>query len=150
MRVPSRVSLQAGLLAVLVGGCSHRTAAPGQAPSPARSQEVTSEDIARAPTQPIEQQLMAKVPGIIVTRTETGDLAIRVRGATNNPLYVIDGQAIVPTPGGGLPGLNPNDIESIKVLKDAASMSMYGSRGGDGVILIKTKQANTRQKRRGP
>lgn len=151
MRVASQLSLQAGLLAVLVVGCSHKTGTSSQASSPVRQQEVTSEDIARAPTQSIEQQLMAKVPGVIVTRTETGDVAIRIRGGTsaygnNEPLYIVDGQAVVPGPGGGLSGLNPNDIESIKVLKDAASMSMYGSRGGNGVIVIKTKQANTQAK----
>lgn len=151
MRVPSQVSLQASLLALLVVGCSHKTGTPGQGSAPVRQQEVTSEDIARAPTQSIEQQLMAKVPGVIVTRTETGDVAIRIRGGTsaygnNEPLYIVDGQAVVPGPGGGLSGLNPNDIESIKVLKDAASMSMYGSRGGNGVIVIKTKQANSQAK----
>lgn len=146
MRAPSQVSLRVGLLAVLAASCSHKTRSPGQA-APVRQEEVTSDDIARAPTQSIEQQLMAKVPGVIVTRTETGDVAIRIRGGTsaygnNEPLYVVDGQAVTPGPGGGLSGLNPNDIESIKVLKDPASMSMYGSRGGNGVIVIKTKHSN--------
>ena len=150
MRVSPQVSQRVGLLAVLVAGCSHRTAPPGQPGAPARRQEVTSEDIARAPTQSIEQQLMAKVPGVIVGRTETGDIAIRIRGGTsaynNEPLYVVDGQEVMPTPGGGLSGLNPNDIESIKVLKDPASMSMYGSRGGNGVIVIRTKQSSSQGK----
>lgn len=146
MRAPSQVSLRVGLLAVLAASCSHKTGTPGHA-APVRQEEVTSDDIARAPTQSIEQQLMAKVPGVIVTRTETGDVAIRIRGGTsaygnNDPLYVVDGQAVNPGPGGGLSGLNPNDIESIKVLKDPASMSMYGSRGGNGVIVIKTKHSN--------
>ena len=147
MRVPSQVSLRVGMLAILVAGCSHRTRTPGQSSAPVRQPEVTSEDIARAPSQSIEQQLMAKVPGVIVTRTETGDVAILIRGGSsaygnNEPLYIVDGQAVIPGPGGALAGLNPNDIESIKVLKDAASMSMYGSRGGNGVIVIKTKQSN--------
>lgn len=147
MRAPSQVSLRVGLLAVLAAGCSHKAGTPGQGSAPVRQEEVTSDDIARAPTQSIEQQLMAKVPGVIVTRTETGDIAIRIRGGSseygnNEPLYIVDGQPVMPGPGGGLSGLNPNDIASIKVLKDAASMSMYGSRGGNGVIVIKTKQAN--------
>lgn len=147
MRPPSQVSLRVGLLAVLAVSCSHKTGTPGKAGAPVRQEEVTSDDIARAPTQSIEQQLMAKVPGVIVTRTETGDVAIRIRGGSsaygnNEPLYIVDGQPVLPGPGGGLSGLNPNDIESIKVLKDAASMSMYGSRGGNGVIVIKTKQSN--------
>lgn len=147
MRAPSQVSLRVGLLAVLAASCSHKAGTPGQGSAPVRQEEVTSDDIARAPTQSIEQQLMAKVPGVIVTRTETGDIAIRIRGGSseygnNEPLYIVDGQPVMPGPGGGLSGLNPNDIASIKVLKDAASMSMYGSRGGNGVIVIKTKQAN--------
>lgn len=147
MRAPSHVSLQLGLLAVLAAGCSHKAGAPGRPVAPVPQEEVTSDDISRAPTQSIEQQLMAKVPGVIVTRTESGDVAIRIRGGSsaygnNEPLYIVDGQAVLPGPGGGLSGLNPNDIESIKVLKDAASMSMYGSRGGNGVIVIKTKRAN--------
>ena len=149
MRIASRVPLQVGLLAALVAGCAHKTKAPGDVGPPVRQEEVTSEDIARAPTQSIEQQLMAKVPGVIVTRTETGEIAIRIRGGSsaygnNEPLYIVDGQAVLPGPGGGLSGLNPNDIASIQVLKDAASMSMYGSRGGNGVIVIKTKRTNRR------
>ena len=149
MRTAALVPLQVGLLAALVAGCAPKTKAPGDVGPPVRQEEVTSEDIARAPTQSVEQQLMAKVPGVIVTRTETGDVAIRIRGGSsaygnNEPLYVVDGQAVLPGPGGGLSGLNPNDIASIQVLKDAASMSMYGSRGGNGVIVIKTKKSNHR------
>jgi TonB-dependent SusC/RagA subfamily outer membrane receptor len=147
MRIAARVPLQVGLLAALAASCAHKTKAPGDIGPPVHQEEVTQEDIARAPTQSIEQQLMAKVPGVIVTRTDAGDVAIRIRGGSsaygnNEPLYIVDGQAVIPGPGGGLSGLNPNDIASIKVLKDAASMSMYGSRGGNGVIVIKTKQSN--------
>ena len=149
MRIASRLPLKVGLLAALVGACSPKTKTPSNAGSPVRQEEVTQEDIARAPTQSIEQQLMAKVPGVIVTRTDAGDVAIRIRGGSsaygnNEPLYIVDGQAVIPGPGGGLSGLNPNDIASIQVLKDAASMSMYGSCGGNGVIVIKTKNSNHR------
>ena len=147
MRASFHVSLRVGIFAVVAASCSHKTGTPGHASPPVRQPEVTSEDIARAPAQSIEQQLMAKVPGVVVTRTENGDLAIRIRGGSsaygnNEPLYVVDGQTVIPGAGGGLSGLNANDIESIKVLKDPASMSMYGSRGGNGVILIKTKHSN--------
>jgi TonB-dependent SusC/RagA subfamily outer membrane receptor len=53
---------------------------------------------------------------------------------------VIDGQTDEPGPNGSITGLNPYDIESIKVLKDATSTAMYGLRGGNGVIVIKTKR----------
>ena len=89
---------------------------------------------------------MAKVPGVWITRTPDGGIAIRIRGTTslnasNAPLYVVDGMAIQAGPNGSLTGINPYDIETIEVLKDAASTSMYGSRGANGVIIIKTKRS---------
>ncbi len=89
---------------------------------------------------------MAKVPGVWITRTADGGIAVRIRGTTslhgnNAPLYVVDGLPIQPGPNGSLTGVNPYDIESIQVLKDAASTSMYGARGANGVIVIKTKRS---------
>ena len=106
---------------------------------------MTSEDVQRTPNQSIEQILASKVAGIVVSRTEDGGIAIRIRGNSSfsgnaSPLYVIDGRATEAGPGGSIPGINPYDIESIKVLKDPADLTMYGSRGGNGVIVIKTKQ----------
>ena len=85
--------------------------------------------------------------GVVVSRTEDGGIAIRIRGAStftgsNAPLYVVDGVAIQPGPNGSLTGINPYDIASIKVLKEAAETTMYGSRGANGVIVIKTKRPN--------
>lgn len=99
----------------------------------------------RAPTLPIEQLLMARVPGIIATRTPDGGISIRIRGATSihgrqEPLYVIDDVPIEPGPYGSLTGINPHDIASIEVLKDAVSTTLYGLRGANGVIVIKTKR----------
>ena len=70
-------------------------------------------------------------------------MQIRGSGSLNadtQPLYVIDGVPITPGPGGSLSGINPYDIASIEVLKDAVSTTMYGSRGANGVILIKMKK----------
>ena len=69
-----------------------------------------------------------------------------IRGATsiygnNEPLYVLDGIPIQPGPGGTLAGISPYDIESIQVLKDPADTALYGMRGANGVIVIKTKRA---------
>ncbi len=69
---------------------------------------------------------------------------MRIRGrnsfrADDRPLYVIDGVPINPGPGGALTGINPYDIESIRVLKDVGDTAEYGLRGANGVILIKTK-----------
>ena len=107
-------------------------------------QAVTARDMRQSPTGSVEQALEGRFPGVTVMRTE-GGLAIRMRGAAsvhgpNAPLYVIDGVPVEPGPNGDLTGLNPADIESIRVLKDAASTTMYGVRGGNGVIVIKTKR----------
>ncbi len=105
---------------------------------------MTSDDIQRNPGQPIEQVLMGRFPGVLVMRVP-GGIAVRIRGTTslegnNVPLYVLDGIIIDPGPNGSLSGINPEDIESIEVLKDAVSTSMYGMRGANGVIVIKTKR----------
>ena len=152
MRPASRFPLRATILAALLAGCSHTKKVPGGVGPSVRQDAVTSEDIARSPGQPIEQQLMAKVPGIVVSRTPSGDVAILIRGGTsafgnNEPLYIVDGVAVQPASGGGLSGISPYDIASIQVLKDPASLAMYGSRGANGVIIIKTKRTNERVKR---
>jgi TonB-dependent SusC/RagA subfamily outer membrane receptor len=108
---------------------------------------VTSEDLDRAPVEPIERALAAKVPGLLVSHAADGSITIRIRGASSNygsnePLYIIDGIAALPGPGGNLTGLNPRDIASIEVLKDAANMAFYGIRGSNGVIVIKTKHSD--------
>ncbi|HEY6209210.1 MAG TPA: TonB-dependent receptor plug domain-containing protein [Gemmatimonadales bacterium] len=131
---------------VLVGlgwGCVHRTGT--SAPSPPSGSIVTAEDIERQPGQPIEQVLMGRFPGVTVTRTSDGGIAVRIRGTTsirgsNEPLYVIDGVEIQAGPGGSLTGINPHDIASIEVVKDPAGEAMYGVRGANGVIIIKTKR----------
>lgn len=90
------------------------------------------------------QALQGKVAGMVVTSDGSpsgSGTTIRIRGIgtinDNNPLYVIDG---VPTKE-GLNQLNPNDIESVQVLKDASSATIYGSRAANGVIIITTKKA---------
>ncbi|MFN3380889.1 MAG: carboxypeptidase-like regulatory domain-containing protein, partial [Runella zeae] len=111
-----------------------------------------------------DAQLQGKVSGVQIS-SSTGVpgevINIRVRGATsinadNDPLYVVDGVFInnnsLQTIGTGgkatspISDLNPNDIESIEVLKDAEATALYGSRGANGVILITTKRGNFEQK----
>ena len=99
-----------------------------------------------------EQLIMGKVPGLKVTSNDGAPgsgSTLRIRGGTsinasNDPLIVIDG---VPVDNGGIAGaanplslINPNDIESFVVLKDASASAIYGSRGANGVILITTKK----------
>ncbi|MGI9078944.1 MAG: TonB-dependent receptor plug domain-containing protein [Gemmatimonadaceae bacterium] len=146
-----RVLLCLGLFVGLASACARAKKTSGgenEVPAPEgvpRTSTVTSEDIKRAPGEPIEQLLMARTPGVWIMRTPDGGISVRIRGTTsvygnNEPLYVVDGIAIQAGPGGSLTGINPYDIESINVLKDAASTSMYGARGANGVIVIKTKR----------
>lgn len=103
--------------------------------------QVKGENIARLNTPNVLGALQSQAPGVNITQVSgfIGDgFKVNIRGiGTNNystPLYVIDGVV-----GGSLDGLSPNDIESIDVLKDAATAAIYGSRAANGVILVKTK-----------
>lgn len=147
-----RALLSVSLIAGLVAGCAGRGGTETQSPGPAPQEssgrsELSGDEIqnASAPGDPIEKVLAGRIAGVTVTRAPDGGLAIRIRGATSfhgnsAPLYIIDGVPIEPGPSGSLSGLSANDIESIRVLKDAASLTMYGSRGANGVIIIKTKK----------
>ena len=116
------------------------------------------------PTGGFDAQLQGKVPGLQTTTT-TGvpgeAVTVRLRGATsinadNTPLYVIDGVFVnssslqtVSTGGKAtspIADINPFDIESIEVLKDAEATALYGSRGANGVIIVTTKRGNFNQK----
>lgn len=101
--------------------------------------------------QPITQvsdALQGRVAGVQVLSDGTpgGDIKIRVRGSSsinksNEPLYVVDG--IVRE--SGLEGINPEDIQSLQVLKDASSTAIYGARGANGVVLVQTKSGKAGQ-----
>ena len=154
--IPRHAALSGFLLVGLTLGCIGRHKPPVNDmpdPSPTRpltGTVVTAEDMARTPDQSIERMLQARVPGVLITRTPDGWLSVRIRGATTingttEPLYIIDGLPIQPGSGGSLVGINPNDIASIEVLKDAADLAFYGIRGSNGVIIVKTKHSNTSQ-----
>jgi TonB-dependent SusC/RagA subfamily outer membrane receptor len=91
--------------------------------------------------------LEGRVPGLLIIRQPNGDVALQIRGAPNSlrdggePLLVIDGMpAASGNVTGALRGLKPHQIASIEVLKDVSSTSVYGMRGANGVILIRTKR----------
>ena len=136
------------VIAALIVGCAHGSGGtPASTASPPAPQATTLEaqEIHPAPGDPIEKVLQGRVSGVTVTRAPDGGLAVQIRGqssfyGSSQPLYVIDGVAVEPGPGGSLSGLSPYDIESIKVLKNPADLTMYGSRGANGVIVIKTKK----------
>lgn len=139
----TRVLPGLGIALALLAGCKS-TQDTGSQPPPPRRDDVTAEDIERAPGQPIEEILKGRVAGVTVTQGE-GGLVVRIRGVSsfygnNEPLYVLDDVPITPGPGGALKGISPYDIESINVLKDPADTALYGVRGANGVIVIKTKR----------
>ena len=104
--------------------------------------QVKGEDIAKLNTTNALEAMQSSTPGVQITQSSTQPgkgykVYIRGIGTTGNsaPLYVIDGVA-----GGSLDDINPADIETIDVLKDAASAAIYGARAANGVILVTTKQ----------
>jgi len=109
---------------------------------------LSSKDFKDQPVTRIDQALQGRAAGVEVVNNSGapgGDVSIRIRGANsilgdNNPLYVIDGFI-----GADFNNLNPDDIASIEVLKDASSTAIYGSRGANGVVLITTKKGSSKQ-----
>ena len=105
---------------------------------------VKSADLDNMPITRIEQALQGRTTGLTIASSSGqpgASSTVRVRGTTtinnSNPLYVVDG---VPLDNGGIDYLNSNDIESIEVLKDAASAAIYGTRAASGVIIVTTKK----------
>ena len=104
---------------------------------------VKTEGLTTSPDADPMKSLQGKIAGMTITDTgsPSGTATVRIRGigsfnSSQDPLYIIDG---VPMTAGSLNTLNSNDIESMQVLKDAASASIYGSRAANGVIIITTK-----------
>jgi TonB-linked SusC/RagA family outer membrane protein len=107
---------------------------------------VKSADITRSPTNDPLEAIQGMVPGADITkvsgRENSGD-SIHIRGThtisgSTQPLYIIDG-----IQGGNINNMNPNDIETIEVLKDASSTAIYGSQGANGVIIVTTKRGTS-------
>lgn len=118
---------------------------------------VKTAELQQTPISSIDQGLVGRAAGVLVTQTSGmpgATASIRIRGASslqggNEPLYVIDGVPVYSGSGFGETGgsarmsalstINPNDIESIEILKDASATAIYGSRAANGVILVTTK-----------
>jgi TonB-dependent starch-binding outer membrane protein SusC len=124
--------------------------------------KVGSKDIENIPAPSFESALQGKAAGVVI---ESGSgkvgqaIKIRIRGtssisASSQPLYVVDGLPVVSSslsdanndPTNPLADINPNDIESIEVLKDASASAIYGARAANGVVLITTKKGRNNQK----
>ncbi|WP_159519891.1 SusC/RagA family TonB-linked outer membrane protein [Sunxiuqinia indica] len=107
---------------------------------------VSSEEMENSTPTRIEDVMKGRVSGVQITQSSGqpgSDSKVRIRGigTINNsePLYIVDGMAV----GGGISYLNPSDIESVEVLKDAASAAVYGARAANGVILVTTKKGKS-------
>ncbi|MBC3538814.1 TonB-dependent receptor [Rufibacter sp. H-1] len=111
---------------------------------------ISAEEITKVPSGNITQALQGRLPGVEFTQSSSqpgASMQIRIRGTRsisggNDPLVVLDG---IPFPG-AISDINPNDINSIDILKDASATAIYGSRGANGVILITTKSGKAGQK----
>ena len=108
---------------------------------------ITSDDLKATPQTRVDNVLQGMTSGVTVTQTSGAPNAgsqVRIRGVgsinSSEPLYIIDGM-----PSGGIDYLNPNDIERIEVLKDAASGAVYGARAANGVVLITTRKGQKGQ-----
>lgn len=108
---------------------------------------VKMKDVEKAPVIGTAQMLEGQVPGVQVTQNQSQPggtvFSVRIRGtnsinSSSEPLYVVDGFA-----GADVSTLNPTDIQSIDVLKDASATAIYGSRGANGVIIITTRRGRT-------
>lgn len=128
--------------------------------------EVKGEDLVKAKETSVINSLAGKIPGLVISQTAggpSGSTRVIVRGSTemtgnNQPLYVVDGVPLDNTNygsagtyggydlGDGISSINPDDIESMSVLKGPAASALYGSRASHGVILITTKKASTKKK----
>jgi TonB-dependent SusC/RagA subfamily outer membrane receptor len=111
--------------------------------------EVTAEDIDGRPVVRTEELLQGRFPGVRVIAQPGGGIAVRVwpPGTVmggKDPLYVVDGVPVSTVPGRGLDWLNPGDIASIRVLKDISETAPWGSRGGNGVVVITTRKGDGR------
>jgi TonB-linked SusC/RagA family outer membrane protein len=109
---------------------------------------VKMDDLTKSPVVSFDQALQGRVAGVTMSSNDGQlgtDLNIVVRGANsvtqnNSPLYVIDG---FPTEDFSASTINPNDVASITILKDASATAIYGSRGANGVVIIETKSGKT-------
>ena len=130
----------------LLTGLAVASASGKTRPEPVAKPQVTAADLEKNTGESIEKTLQAKASGVLIGRAPDGSISVEIRGVSsfysgNGPLYLVDDVPFQPGPGGALIGVNPHDIESIKVLKNPADTGIYGMRGANGVIVIKTKRA---------
>lgn len=138
--IACRSLLCLALAALTAVGCG---TAPRNREQPPERGMITAADLENT-GEPIEVVLQRKVQGVIISRAADGGIALQIRGsssfinAATPPLFILNGAPFTPGAGGSLTGINPHDIESIKVLT-TANAAIYGVQGVNGVIEIKTR-----------
>lgn len=145
---PARVLPSLAIVSVVLACARGSGATPGEpapkaAPPPPAGSTVTSNEPARGQPNSIDQMLAGRIAGVIVSSAPGGGIIVRMGGPTSfysgqDPLFVVDGVPIAVNRG-TLNWINPRDIESITALKDPSQTAIYGVRGANGVIVIKTK-----------
>ena len=106
--------------------------------------KLSGDEIIKSPSLRAEQSIQGRTSGVTVTQTSGqpgAGFTVRIRGTGSNqgaePIYIVDGMRM-----GGIENININDIESIEILKDAASAAIYGAQGANGVVMITTRSGN--------
>lgn len=104
---------------------------------------ISADQIAKVPVTTLDQAIQGRSAGVQVTNNDGapgGGVQVQIRGvgsfSTNDPLYVVDGYPL----SGGINAINPNDIATIDILKDASATAIYGNRASNGVVMITTKR----------
>src|SRR5258708_1281926 len=149
MSQSSSVPFAALVLVIGVAACAHQPASTqpigpqAAAPQRSRNSVVDSTIIASNAGQPLEKIIADHVAGVRLGHTADGSLSVQIRGASGyanegQPLYIVDGNPM--SPGAGLSAINPMDIAPIQALRAPASLSMYGTRASNGVVIFKMKK----------
>jgi TonB-dependent SusC/RagA subfamily outer membrane receptor len=147
---PARVLPSLAIIAGFLLACNHgrpSQVAPNPPPSPFDPSTVTFDDEDREGATSLEMLLAGRIAGVTVTRAPGGGITVRFSGPTSfysgqEPLFVIDGLPIQGGANGTLSWLSPHDVESIQALRYPSQTAIYGVRGANGVIVIKTKGAH--------
>jgi len=144
-------TLLAGLVVGFASGCAQQSTT-NEADSQVAPQEeparpsTGSQEVQKRPRESLQALLEGRTSGVEVSLNADGSIAVRIRGASSfyggsQPLYILDGVPIRVEPGGTVGGISPYEIESIRVLKGPPETTIYGVRGANGVIIIKTRNS---------
>lgn len=140
-----RNAIARAVIGALAGVTVVAACAPVRPGSPDPARQASSHGPQKAEGQTIAEMFAGKFPGVQVFPGPGGGVTLRIRNAgtiynKGEPLIIVDGTRLMPGTG-GLLLINPADIDTIEVLKDAASASFYGLQGANGVVLITTKRS---------